>query len=1143
MHVCISSFFSIFIFITTMKFAKELDEQAIPEWKNEYFNYKQAKKKLKAVAKATRSVPPSARPKTTPANSLLDAPVTTLLRRKKPSLASALSQQPPLSHVRSKSDSQSGLKPGNTIDFAHGAVDERSPLHTGDQGHHGRPGAKARMASYGSIIGSPPDDADRKRKQHDAPSLELPAPAVAVEDGADDGPPLSPKTSPLLPDKPGEAALPAAQLSTSYSSESNTPLPPATQMGHIGNAYEIRPATDQPQPPGGASSRLRDLFPQRTNSIPDSRPFMKRVFSVAGNTTPKKARDDHDVALEAYKELDFRQADFFLFLDRELAKIENFYRTKEDEAKERLEALREQLHIMREYRLAEIQAKEERHKHAHETSRGSANTPKMNGQNGKVSSEAERLALPSALKRPFRKSVDETAKVIDKFRPNRVGKTSIARENLGSPNLPGSHWVPDNEQRDYARKRAKEVPYRTAKRKMKSAMAEFYRLLELLKSYALVNRTAFRKINKKYDKTVDAHPKLQYTLEKVNSAHFVASEEVEHLMAAVEDLYARYFEKGNRKVAVSKLRTKTAKAGDFTGPVARTCALLAAGSVFGVQGLVKGAELLFTAPEPKHVHVAYLLQLYAGYFMMVLLAFLFVGCAGFFNEFRVNYQFIFELDNRQALNWLQMSEIPAWLYFILGVTIWLNFDLQAGGDTMFLYWIVVLIGLSVIALFLPFPVLYHKARIWFLYTLWRLLCSGLYGVEFRDFFMGDMFCSLTYSIGNIELFFCLFAGNWNTPTVCNSSNSRLLGFLTTLPGIWRAFQCIRRYRDTHQVFPHLVNCAKYGFTILQYMTLSLYRLDQNNGMRALFITMATLNGIYCSIWDIFMDWSLGDLYAPKKFLRPTLAYRKKAWIYYAAMVIDPILRFNWIFYAIYTSDAQHSSIVSFLVGFTEVLRRGMWTLFRVENEHCTNIERQKASRDIPLPYKIMEQDSTSRLITTPQSEGEEDTDKTVRRDHATAPFSPVVVPTTLEEAETGPDPYANKDFGRSKNKSKQQQDIPTLAERQAQLDGQSEPKPKPTTPRSLRDVFKGSSSARDGSALERQQSSNSGTLRFRRTGGSSSEQQMAGSPITHALQRVGTTIRAAHAFDYERKKKPEEMGTHADSDDDDDDDDESDREP
>lgn len=30
----------------------------------------------------------------------------------------------------------------------------------------------------------------------------------------------------------------------------------------------------------------------------------------------------------------------------------------------------------------------------------------------------------------------------------------------------------------------------------------------------------------------------------------------------------------------------------------------------------------------------------------------------------------------------------------------------------------------------------------------------------------------------------------------------------------------------------------------------------------------------------------------------------------------------------------------------------MWTLFRVENEHCTNVGRFRASRDVPLPYDI-----------------------------------------------------------------------------------------------------------------------------------------------------------------------------------------------
>jgi hypothetical protein len=99
-----------------------------------------------------------------------------------------------------------------------------------------------------------------------------------------------------------------------------------------------------------------------------------------------------------------------------------------------------------------------------------------------------------------------------------------------------------------------------------------------------------------------------------------------------------------------------------------------------------------------------------------------------------------------------------------------------------------------------------------------------------------------------------------------------------------------------------------------------------------------------------MDWSLLQPNANKKFLRDVRGYKNPHW-YYAAMILDPILRFNWIFYAIYTHDLQHNSLVSFLVAFSEVTRRGIWVIFRVENEHCSNVARFKASRDIPLPYK------------------------------------------------------------------------------------------------------------------------------------------------------------------------------------------------
>lgn len=185
---------------------------------------------------------------------------------------------------------------------------------------------------------------------------------------------------------------------------------------------------------------------------------------------------------------------------------------------------------------------------------------------------------------------------------------------------------------------------------------------------------------------------------------------------------------------------------------------------------------------------------------------------------------------------------------------WLNFN-RYGGDAMYIYWPVVLIGISAIVLLVPPPLFYPKTRSWFLYTNWRLLFAGFYPVEFRDFFFGDMFCSLTYSLGNIELFFCLYSQHWSNPPMCNSSHSRLLGFFSALPGIFRALQCLRRYWDTRNVFPHLVNCGKYGFTILYYMSLSLYRIDGAPHFQAMFIVCAAINGIYCSVWDIFMDWS------------------------------------------------------------------------------------------------------------------------------------------------------------------------------------------------------------------------------------------------------------------------------------------------
>lgn len=553
---------------------------------------------------------------------------------------------------------------------------------------------------------------------------------------------------------------------------------------------------------------------------------------------------DQELAYEQSRDIDVRTSEFFSFLDAELDKIENFYRQKELEATARLKVLREQLHIMRDQRVAEIIAFREakrRRKTRLEPSSPQENVPLL-------------LKKAKLKTKQLMKPVDDAW---DKAQLGRVGDTFKAMRALGTPTGPMPLDSNDMDKRDYAKRAIQyDVPYRAAKQKLKVAMAEYYRGLELLKSYAMVNRTAFRKINKKYDKTVNARPPMRYMAEKVNQAGFVNNDLLDSHIYAVEDLYARYFEKGDRKTAVGKLRVKASRAGEYSANSFRSGIMLATGLVFGIEGLVKALNRVGSTDPRTVTETVYLLQLYGGYFLLLFLALMFCLACRMWKASRVNYQFIFEFDTRHNLDWRQLSELPCLLGLLLGLTMWINFNAYTS-QVMYLYWPVVLVGLSTLIIFAPLPYLYHRSRSWLATSLWRLSLAGLYPVEFRDFFLGDLFCSQTYAVGNLELFSCLYAQSpiWANPSNCNSSHSRLLGFLTCLPAIWRALQCLRRYYDTRNTFPHLVNCGKYMFTILYYMSLSLYRMTPHSSLMAMFITFATINAIYTSVWDLVMDWS------------------------------------------------------------------------------------------------------------------------------------------------------------------------------------------------------------------------------------------------------------------------------------------------
>lgn len=513
---------------------------------------------------------------------------------------------------------------------------------------------------YGSIVPTPPDH-DTGRLAKKASLLELPGPAIK-------GP--SATTTPEAP-----AIRPTTNRGYSANSLGRAALQRSASIAG-GNGT----GADYPQPNPASGSPFPNLTPSDLNT---PRTRLRRMLTFTGPSALERYKSRGEYDMRASDEVKEKETEFFEFLDGELDKVETFYLQKEAQAEKRLAVLREQLHEMRNRRTSEI---------------AEVRARKRNGESNGHHLPKELAELDGAAHFPLFKPLK--AKL---FKP---GPNSKALQKMATP----------DGRRDYSRRPPEdEVPYRTAKRKLKLALQEFYRGLELLKSYALLNRTAFRKLNKKYDKAVNARPAYRYMSDKVNKSSFVSSDTLDHQTQAVEDLYARYFERGNHKVAAGKLRSLSKKKKDESGSAFQNGLFIGTGACFAVQGLVYGAQLLFDEDAEVRTQTTYLMQIYGGYFLMLYLFSLFCINCKIWTANRVNYSFVFEFDGRSQLDWRQLAQFPSFFLFLFGLFMWLNFT-RYGSPAMYLYYPVILLFVSTLILFLPAPFLFHKSRQWFLYS-------------------------------------------------------------------------------------------------------------------------------------------------------------------------------------------------------------------------------------------------------------------------------------------------------------------------------------------------------------------------------------------------------------------------------------------
>ena len=480
---------------------------------------------------------------------------------------------------------------------------------------------------------------------------------------------------------------------------------------------------------------------------------------------------------------------------------------------------------------------------------------------------------------------------------------------------------------------------RLAKRRIKKALLEFYRSLELLRNFKTLNYLGCVKIMKKFDKNAGRSLEGK-TVALVRENAFCQSPITDNLLTDVENIYRWVFTEGDRSRALRKLRVKDLKSKTYHREAYWS-------------GLSLGICLLVLYYLFRHVLSASLdlqvlgtMYFYLG--LPLMLSWLFAINAEVWDKYGINYRFIFELNQRNHLHVCQYSAMVGMLCicYLMLVAISLSGALDGLLRPLHQPWIV-LVSLACVLLW-PFNHFYRQSRTWFARVVLRIATAPFYPCRFKDFFINDQYMSL---VPTFEAFGLLIY--YSTTNQLNPAPPAVwyVYALQLLPGLWRSLQCLRRFHDSKMLFPHLVNLAKYSSFLAVVSCLAVYRLTSGN-WSALFWTLFSMRCVSSTFslgWDILMDFGLWHRSAANDRLRDTIIF--PPWVYWYLILSNVVARFVWIvgFVDILPSVVP-LALIPMLVALIEVLRRFQWNFFRVEYEHVNNCNVFRAVTDVALPY-------------------------------------------------------------------------------------------------------------------------------------------------------------------------------------------------
>ncbi|XP_073027410.1 phosphate transporter PHO1-like [Primulina eburnea] len=647
---------------------------------------------------------------------------------------------------------------------------------------------------------------------------------------------------------------------------------------------------------------------------------------------------------------------FFEMLDDELNKVNQFYKTRESEFLERGEILNKQLQILLDLKRI---LDEWRRKNVKRFSR--SNSSDLNSEFSE--SHSDFCASPTD------SQTDDVIETLEKNGINFVNTATREKSKKGKPkmrmriDIPATTptrtiaavtsmlWEdvvnnPKKEGGEYINRKK----IQCAEKMIRGAFVELYKGLGLLKKYSSLNMVAFTKILKKFDKVSNQQASASY-LKVVKRAHFISSDKVVRIMDEVETLFTQNFTNSDRKKAMKFLKPRqnaeshmvTFFVGLFTG-----CFV----TLFSVYALLAHVSGMFS---PVYMETVY--PIFSMFALLSLHLFMY-GCNLFmWKNTRINHNFIFEFQSSTALKYRDAFLICTCLMTAVVGAMIIHLILLSTGFSPHEVDMIpgILLLLFVLLLVCPFNIFYRSTRFCFLRVIRNIVCSPFYKVLMVDFFMADQLTSQITLLRHMESAACYFlAGSFKTHQyeTCKSGKlyRELAYVISFAPYYWRAMQCARRWFDESNS-DQLANLGKYVSAMVAAGARLTYAREPSNLWMIIVLLTSMVATVYQLYWDFIKDWGIFDPKSKNPWLRDDLILKNKG-VYYVSIALNLVLRIAWVESVMHFNiGAFKSHLLDFFLASLEVIRRGHWNYYRLENEHLNNVGKFRAVKTVPLPFR------------------------------------------------------------------------------------------------------------------------------------------------------------------------------------------------